>query len=194
MLQELLASGTLNLIYAGIIVVSFLFALLSLLGLEIGEALDFDTDTGLDFMSISPFALAMFGSGFGLAGLITRLWLEMDAIPSVLWALGLGLLFGALSQAFFLAVLSPSKSSHFSFREDAIEREAQVVLTIPQGGIGSVTYTNISGRVTLGARSVTGQPIEAGALVVIEKLAGRVAMVRRLEDRLAGSNQAEVNQ
>jgi membrane protein implicated in regulation of membrane protease activity len=194
MLQELLASGTLNLIYAGIIVISFLFAMLSLLGLEIGEALDFDADAGFDFISISPFALAMFGSAFGLVGLITRLWLEMDAMPSILWSLGAGLLFGALSQAFFLAVLSPSKSSHFSFREDTINREAQVALTIPQDGIGSVTYNNISGRVTLGARSVTGQPIEAGALVVIERLAGRVAMVRRLEDKPAGANQAEINQ
>jgi membrane protein implicated in regulation of membrane protease activity len=193
MLQELLASGTLNLIYATIIVISFLFAVLSLLGLEIGDALDFDTDTGLDFISISPFALAMFGSAFGLAGLLTRIWLEMDAIPSILWALGVGVLFGALAQLFFLAVLSPSKSSHFSFREDAINREAQVVLTIPKDGIGSVTYTNISGRVTLGARSATGQPIEAGALVVIERLAGRVAMVRRLEERPAGSSQAEIS-
>jgi membrane protein implicated in regulation of membrane protease activity len=193
MLQELWASGTLNLIYAGIVLISFLFAVLSLLGLEIGEALDFEADAGFDFISISPFALAMFGSIFGLVGLITRLWLEMEPIPSVLWALGIGAVFGGLAQAFFLAVLSPSKSSHFSFREDAINREAQVVLTIPEGGVGSVTYTNRSGRVTLGARSMSGQPIQAGALVVIERLAGRVAMVRPLENRVIGSDQGETD-
>jgi hypothetical protein len=180
MFQELLASGTLNLVYAFIVVVSFLFAVLSLLGVGLEDALDFglDSDSGMDFIQISPFALAMFGSAFGLAGLITRLWLDMAPVPSILWAVGVGVLVGALGQVFFLVVLSPSKSSHYSLQSDATGREAEVVLTIPQSGMGSITFNNVSGRVTLGARSVTGQPIALGELVVIEKVVGRVALVR----------------
>ena len=111
MLEEIFASGTLNLVYAGIVIISFLFALVSLLGAEIGEsldvALDVDGDSGFDF---SPFSLAMFGTAFGMVGLITRIWYDMQPIPSLLWATGLGFLIGAMAQGFFIYVLSPSRS------------------------------------------------------------------------------------
>lgn len=186
MLQEFLASGTLNLVYAGVVLVSFIFAVVSLLGAEVGDALDFDfdadTDAGFDFVSVSPFALAMFGAAFGMTGLITRLWLDMDVIPSVLWAAGAGILIGGAAQVFFLYVLSPSKSSHFTLADDAVGREVEVIITIPGSGLGQIAYDNVSGRVRLGARSVTGKQIKSGTFVTIEKITGRVAVVRPVED------------
>lgn len=185
MLEELFASGTLNLVYAGILLVSFFFALLSFIGAEIGEAIDFDFDVdgdgGLDFINISPFALAMFGATFGLSGLITRIWLEMDVTPSILWSAGLGLVIGALAQAFFLYVLSPSKSSHYSLQEDAIGREAEVIITIPSSGLGEIAFNNVSGRVKLGARSMSGKKIPSGDVVIIKRIVGRVAFVQTVE-------------
>jgi membrane protein implicated in regulation of membrane protease activity len=188
MLQEFLASGTLNLVYVGVVLTSFIFALVTLLGAEVGDALDFDfdvdvdSDVDLDFVSVSPFALAMFGATFGMTGLITRLWLEMEAIPSILWATGMGILIGGVAQALFLYVLSPSKSSHFSLAEDAKGREAEVIITVPEEGLGTIAYDNISGRVTLGARSSTGKQIRRGQVVTIERVTGRVAVVRPAED------------
>lgn len=185
MLEELFASGTLNLVYAIIMGISFLFALLSLVGAEIGEALDFDldvdTDADIDFVNISPFALALFGATFGLVGLITRIWLEMEAIPSVLWATVLGLLLGAAGQAFFIYVLSPSKSSHYTLQVDAIGREAEVITSIPAKGLGEIAFNNVSGRVKLGARSTTGEPIPYGDIVVIKRIVGRVALVQPIK-------------
>lgn len=185
MIEDLFGSGTLNLIYTIVSIVSFLFALLSLIGAEIGEVLDFDIDgdTGFDFVSISPFALAMFGSTFGVVGLITRLWMEMDAIPSILWATGLGIIIGGVAQAFFFYVLSPSTSSHFELKDDATGREAEVITTVPQQGLGEVIFNNISGRVKLGARSSTGESIKLGQVVIIEKIVGRVAFVRPIETK-----------
>lgn len=186
MLQEFLSSGTLNLIYAGVVLISFIFAVLSLLGAEVGDALDFDVDadadTGIDFVNISPFALAMFGAFFGLTGLITRLWLDMDTIPSVLWAVGVGLVVGAVSQALFIYVLSPTKSSHYSLAEDATGREAEVIITVPGSGLGTIAFDNVSGRVTLGARSATGRQIKSGQFVRIERITGRVAIVRPVDE------------
>jgi len=183
--MQLFASGTLNLVYAGILLLSFFFALLSFIGAEIGEAFDFDFDVdgegGIDFISISPFALAMFGATFGLAGLITRIWLDMDVTPSILWSAGLGLIIGALAQAFFLYVLSPSKSSHYSLQEDAIGREAEVIITIPSSGLGEIAFNNVSGRVKLGARSVSGKEIPSGDVVIIKRIVGRVAFVQSVE-------------
>lgn len=182
MLEELFASGSLNLVYAAIALLSFLYALFALIGAEVGDAVDFDMDvdgdSGVDFISVSPFALAMFGSTFGLVGLITRLWLEMEPIPSVLWSLGAGLVVGAVAQVFFIYVLSPSTSSHYSLERDAIGREAEVITTIPGSGLGEIAFNNVSGRIKLGARSVSGKRIGYGDVVVIERIVGRVAFVR----------------
>jgi len=185
MLQEFLASGTLNLVYAGVVLISLVFAVVVLFGAELGDAFDFDmdvdADTGFDFIAISPFSLAMFGATFGVTGLITRLWLEMEPIPSILWATVLGLVIGLAAQALFIYVLSPTKSSHFSLAEDGIGREVEVITTIPGNGLGEIAYDNISGRVKLGARSETGKQIKRGELVKIERVTGRVAVVRPIE-------------
>lgn len=185
MLEQLFGSGPLNIVYTGAVLISLVFAALTLLGAEAGDALDFDLDADvegdIDFVSISPFALAMFGATFGVIGLITNIWLEMDTVPSVLWASAAGLVIGVAAQAFFIYILSPSKSSHFSLSDDATGREAEVIITIPGNGQGRIAYDNISGRVTLGARSATGRQIKSGQFVKIERITGRVAVVQPLD-------------
>lgn len=186
MLEEIFTSGTLNLVYAGIVIVSFLFALMSLIGAELGEAmdvaLDVEGDTGLDFINVSPFALAMFGTAFGMVGLITRVWFEMEPIPSLLWAFGLGVVIGGVAQGFFLYVLSPSRSSHYQLQDDAIGRDAEVITSIPKGGLGEIAFNNVSGRVKLAARSSSGEPIRYGEVVVVKRIVGRVAFVQRVQE------------
>lgn len=187
MLDQVLTMGALNCVYAVVAFVSFIFAVLSLIGHEFGDILDFhgdvDTHTDLDFAHISPFALAMFGATFGLVGLITTIWLEMDAVPSILVSAGVGVVVGGVAQALFIFVLSPSKSSHFSLEQDAIGREAEVTITIPGEGQGQIAYSNVSGRVKLGARSLTGEKISTGQLVTIVHIVGRSAMVRPIEKK-----------
>lgn len=185
MLKEFLASGTLNLIYAGTVLTSFIFAVVTLLGAGVGDAFDFDldgdVDTDVHFISLSPFALAIFGAAFGMTGLITRSWLDMEAIPSILWAVGVGLVVGAFAQVFFIYVLSPSKSSHYSLSKDAIGREVEVITTVPSSGLGEIAYDNVGGRVKLGARSATGRQIKRGEMVTIERVTGRVAQVKPVD-------------
>ena len=187
MLKEFLASGTLNLVFAGTVLTSFIFALITLMGAGFGDALDFsfdadaDADVDFDFISVSPFALAIFGAAFGMTGLITRSWLEMEAIPSILWAVGVGLLIGASAQVFFIYVLSPSKSSHYSLAKDGVGREVEVITTVPSNGLGEIAYDNVGGRVKLGARSATGTKIKRGEIVTIERITGRIAQVRPVD-------------
>lgn len=182
MLEEIFATGPLTIIYAIILLISFIFAILSLAGADFGDAMDLgveaDIDSDIGFISVSPFVLAMFGAAFGLTGLVTRLYFDMNPIPSILWSTGIGLLVGALAQALFLYVLSPSKSSHYSLNEDAKGREAEVIITIPGKGTGTIAFDNVSGRVTLGARSLTGKEIKRGNFVTIERITGRVAFVQ----------------
>ena len=171
----------LDIVYAAIVIVSFIFAFLSLIGAGLDQVIDFDLDSDgegpFDLVGISPFSAAVFGSAFGLTGLITHLWLEMDTIPSILWATGIGLLFGGLAQVLFIYVLSPSKSSHFSLERDVVGREAEVTVAVPEDGLGQISFSNVSGRVGLGARSGTGKEIPTGTLVIIKKVVGRVAIV-----------------
>ncbi len=186
MLGDFFSSGALNFVYAAAVVVSFIFAIVTLLGAEFGDALDFDADvdadTGIDFLSISPFGLAMFGAAFGVTGLITSLWFDMDAGASLVWAVVIGLGVGILAQLLFLYVFSPSKSSHYRLSADAVGRDAQVIVTVPSEGLGTIAFDNVSGRVTLGARSATGKQIVNGEAVRIEQITGRVATVRPVGD------------
>lgn len=181
MLQDFLASGTLNIVYAAAVFTSFIFAVVILLGAEFGEAIGVDAgtdaDTGADFISVSPFALAMFGASFGITGLLTRLWLEMTAIPSIAVSAVAGFVVGAAAQVFFIYVLSPSKSSHYSLQQDALHRQVEVITTIPANGLGEIAFDNVSGRVKLGARSSTGKQIKRGTVARIERITGRVAIV-----------------
>jgi membrane protein implicated in regulation of membrane protease activity len=182
MSEEIFAVDLLTIIYAIVLLISFIFTILSLAGAEFGDALDLgveaDIDSDISFISISPFVLAMFGASFGLTGLVTRLYFDMDEIPSILWATGVGLLVGALAQVLFLYVLSPSKSSHYSLSKDATGREAQVIITIPSQGTGQIAFDNVSGRVTLGAQSLTGEEIKRGSFVIVKRITGRVAFVQ----------------
>jgi membrane protein implicated in regulation of membrane protease activity len=190
MLNSLQDLGALNLTYVIVLGISFLFALVSLLGGEAGDSLDVDADfdTEIGLANISPFSLAMFGATFGMVGLVTRLMLNMAALPSILWASGVGLVLGGAAQMLFIYVLSPSKSSHFSLTTDAVNRPATVLISIPATGLGQITYDNVSGRVTLPARGVENRPIPAGTTVIIERIVGREAYVR-VGDPSAGSSE-----
>lgn len=186
MIEELSSWTALSCVYAVVALVSFLYAVVSLVGAEVGDALDLDVDVdadadaGFDFAAVSPFALAVFGATFGLAGIITSIWFGVESIPSILISAGSGLVIGGAAQVLFIYVLSPSKSSHFSLQE-AEGQEAQVTVSIPEGGQGQVTYNNVSGRVNLRARSATGKKIPSGEFVIIEKISGRNAVVRPLD-------------
>jgi membrane protein implicated in regulation of membrane protease activity len=184
--MEIAGYSALQCVYALVALVSFLFAVLSLVGTELGDILDFggdvdvdaDMDAGGGFANVSPFALAVFGATFGLVGLITSIWAEMEPIPSILISTAAGLVVGGLAHVLFIYVLSPSKSSHFSLEDDAVGREVEVTISIPANGKGQVAYNNVSGRVTMGARSATGESIASGTTVTIEKVSGRNAFVR----------------
>lgn len=187
--MDFLGFTALQCVYALVAVVSFLFAVVSLIGAEFGDALDIgadvdvdaDVDTGTDFANVSTFALAVFGATFGLVGMITSVWMELEPIASILVSAAAGLVVGGMAQVLFIYVLSPSKSSHFSLQDDAVGREVEVTISIPAEGRGQIAYNNVSGRVTMGARSATGESISTGTTVVIVRVSGRNAVVQPID-------------
>jgi membrane protein implicated in regulation of membrane protease activity len=196
MLEEFFSSSALNIVYGVILLISFIFAVLSLLGSDVGDAVDLDFEGDFDaadsagFLNLSTFSLAMFGGAFGLTGLITHISLGMSAGASIFLASLFGLLVGILAQVIFFYILSPTKSSHYSLSDDAVGREAQVIVSIPSEGLGTVAFDNVSGRVTLGARSLTGKQIHTGDAVDIVQVTGRIALVRPIEDKVLGDGKS----
>ena len=135
----------------------------------------------------TTYALGLGTAVFGAVGLLALLVFRVQPEASVLWSLGLG-----LAAAFAAEVILVYRPSHdqVAAQEIAIDadgRAARVVIAIPANGLGEVAYGDGEAAVHLGARSSTGQAIPRDAVVVIERVKNRVAVVR-----LVAGNAAEV--
>ena len=114
----------------------------------------------------------------GGVGLPALLVFRLSPAASFAWALGAGLVVGALAEIILVYLPSRRQAEESDIAIDANGREAQVVIPIPASGLGEVTYRDGEETIHLGARSATGQPIGRGSRVRIERVARRVAIVR----------------
>ncbi len=122
-----------------------------------------------------------FGLGaavLGAVGLLALLVFRLSPGAGLVWALGAGLVAGALAEILFVYLPNRRRGEEAGIAIDADGREAQVVITIPASGLGEVAYQDGAEMIHLGARSATGQPIGRGRRVRIERVARRVAIVR----------------
>lgn len=127
---------------------------------------------------------ATYAAGLGVAvlGGVGLLALALRAAPDLsLWsALGLGLLAGLVAALLLVYVPNRRRREEAAVAIEADGREARVVIAIPASGLGEVVYEDGGEPVHLGARSATGRAIAADNRVRIERVAGRVAVVRPL--------------
>lgn len=112
--------------------------------------------------------------GAGLGALLLRLSPELSTVT----ALGAGLLVGLVAALLLIYVPNRRRREETGLAIEADGREARVVIAIPASGLGEVAYDDGAETVHLGARSATGRTIAADSQVRIERLAGRVAVVR----------------
>lgn len=122
-----------------------------------------------------------FGLGaavLGAVGLLALLVFRLSPGAGLVWALGAGLVAGALAGILFVYLPNRRRRDEAEIAIDADGREAQVVIAIPASGLGEVVYQDGAETIHLGARSATGQPIGRGRRVRIERVARRVAVVR----------------
>ncbi len=62
---------------------------------------------------------------------------------------------------------------------ETVGREAEVIVSIPAGGVGEVAYIMRGQREQSSARAIDGAAIPKGSPVVIERVSGPTAYVRR---------------
>ena len=138
------------------------------------------------FTIIPLSSLAFVATFFGATGLVSE-WLGTGAIATVLLAVVVGVLAGALNSAAFAYLRRSEASSEVSDRE--IEGSiARVSLPITSERRGRIVLTVAGARTQMTAAPIDplgdDEIIGAGARVIIVRIEGGVALVTRLDPQL----------
>ncbi|MDQ4074711.1 MAG: MSCRAMM family adhesin SdrC [Chloroflexota bacterium] len=143
---------------------------------------DLDTESGshagLDVSFLTPLIIAPMLAGVGAVGLFVALFLN----SSVLLHLPLALLGGfALGYAIFFVlakVIAPMQGSSEVRVGELWGTVAEVITPIPENRLGEIRFVARGSYISAPARSVTGELIPRGQMVMIEKVENSVAFVR----------------
>ena len=140
-----------------------------------------------EVFSVIPLSsLAFVATFFGATGLISE-WLGTSAVFTLLMAVVVGVLAGALNSAAFAYLRRSEASSDVSDRE--IEGSiARVSLPMSNERRGRIVLTVAGARTQMTAAPIDplddNQAIEAGARVIVVRIEGGVALVTRLDPEL----------
>ena len=140
-----------------------------------------------DVFSVIPLSsLAFVATFFGATGLVSE-WLGTGAVFTLLLAVVVGVLAGALNSAAFTYLRRSEASSDVPDRD--IEGSiARVSLPMTSERRGRIVLTVAGARTQLTAAPIDplddDQAIEAGARVIIVRIEGGVALVTRLDPQL----------
>jgi hypothetical protein len=143
------------------------------LGEIIGD-FDFDGDGAGDGI-VNTRVLAVFVLSFGAFGAIASQFGFGAAASSIVGLAG-GLVLGGLV-ALFGWFLHKQQATSSVGQAQLVGRTAQVIVSIPPGGVGQVICRVGEERVEKLARARDGVELKAGSLVLIEEFAGESAIV-----------------
>lgn len=170
---------SLMIIFLAIGGIGFLFLLISFLVGDLFEAIGFDLDgslSGDDFGLLDSRVISIFLVAFGGFGAIGAFW-QLGALPSSLFGLFGGIIFGAIVY-YFCKLLYNQQSTSSVSSEDLIGRTAQVTVAILPNQIGQITFIIGEERVEKLARSADNSPLEVGTIVKVDSFAGDSVLVR----------------
>jgi membrane protein implicated in regulation of membrane protease activity len=181
---------TIGLFYVSLLVLGFLYSVISLLAgwvSDVGGHFHLDlgghdvpghADTG-HLGPISGTTVATFITGFGGGGVIAHYWLRWPLLGSLAVAIGSGVVVAGAAYALLDFIFKETQAgSEFAVGE-TVGREAEVIVSIPAGGVGEVAYIMRGQREQSSARAIDAGAIPKGSAVVIERVSGPTAYVRR---------------
>ncbi len=184
-------SSTLNCVYFSLLAAGAVWTAAALVG---GAADDidlpgvdlpggFDLDHGeVDVGPLSPVTIASFGASFGGLGIVATQLLRISDVASIMFAaLGAGLIATGMF-LFYSRVLIAGQGSSEARLVDVRAKSGEVIVSIPEGGVGRVALVIRGSRSTWSARSVDGQAIPRGALVTVRSVVGNTIIVDRREE------------
>ena len=179
---------TIGLFFVSLLIIGFLYSVISLLAgwmsdagghFHLGHAeVAGHADTG-HLGPISGTTVATFITGFGGGGVVAHYWLRWPLLGTLAVAIGSGLVVAAAAYAILDFIFSETQAgSEFAVAE-TVGREAEVITSIPEGGMGEIAYIMRGQREHSSARSIDGGAIARGSAVVIDRVTGPTAYVRR---------------
>jgi hypothetical protein len=177
---------TIGLFYVSLLVIGFLYSVLAVFAgwmSDIGGAdLHVDVPGHADVGHLGPISgttIATFLTGFGGGGVVAHYWLRWPLLGSLGVAIGAGVVVAAAAFAILDFVFKETQAgSEFSVAE-TVGRDAEVIGAIPAGGVGEIAYIMRGQREQSAARSADGEAIAKGSPVVIDRVSGPTAYVRR---------------
>jgi hypothetical protein len=176
---------TLGLLYLAFLILGVTYALIAgglgwFSDLAAGD-LHADAAGHLDASHAHPLSgtvLATFITGFGGGGVIGHYLLQWPLVPGLLLATAAGLvLAGAAFGVLELIFRQTQAGAEFSMQE-VTGRVAEVITAIPENAAGEVAYEVRGQREVSPARSVSGEGIPHGRLVIIDRVSGNTVFVR----------------
>ena len=150
---------------------------------------DVDVNHGSDAAAgpspFNPLVIASAITAFGAVGLAAMKGFGMSGLLSTIVALAFA---GVIGAAIFFGIVKfmygSQSNSDFTLSE-LMDTEAEILTPIPENGLGEIAYVANGIRYTLSARSLEGESIKRGTVVVIRDIRGSVAIVQQkltLED------------
>jgi hypothetical protein len=149
-------------------------------------SIDFSVDSAPSFdqgsvgvSALSPITIASFITSFGGLGLVgTQLFLMPDTISLVFATAGAALIAAGMF-LFYSRVLVAGEGSSAVRLADVSGTSAEVIIPIPENGLGQVAFVARGRRATRNARSADGQPIPRGTIVTVQTVTGTMVIVSR---------------
>jgi membrane protein implicated in regulation of membrane protease activity len=145
-----------------------------------GTTVDVQAGADIHFPLVSPVTISTFIASFGGMGVIGMKVLEWPAILHIPVAAGAGLGVALVVFYLFYKIFGRTRVSSAPTTDSLIGLDAQVLVTIPKGGAGKISYSSSGTRFTAPARSQDDTEIPQGASVKIEKIDGVTFFVKKV--------------
>lgn len=171
-------------VYIFCMVGGFIWLVLSaFLGPLIGEIGQHDADVfGLDgdvhFSPMSPSVISAFTAAFGCGGLLSMGLFDLSSLQSLPIALAAGFAVAGFVYYIIRYIFVNVQGGVETPTSDLMGQSAEVIVGIPEGGVGEIAYVTASGRQTSSARAEDGKPVPSHSLVEIVGFAGPNKIVR----------------
>ncbi len=144
-----------------------------------GIAADHVGDSADGPSPFNPLVIASATTAFGAVGLTAMKGFGMSGLMSTIVALAFAGIIGAGIFFGIVKFIYGSQSNSVFSLSDLIDTEAEIMTPIPRNGLGEIAYVSNGIRYTLSARSLEGDSVHRGAMVVIREITGNVANVQQ---------------
>lgn len=131
---------------------------------------------------LSPITIAAFITSFGSVGIVATQLFHVRPEFSLLWATLGGFVTGGVVYFFYGRLLVSMQASSEVRQRDLPGIVGEVIVPIAADGVGEIVYIAKGARISTPARSITGQAIPRGAVIIVERIVGRTALVRLQQD------------